>query len=588
MAAVLNKELLSRETLESAVPTSSAGAPMLEFPEQPQKEQEKQQQTPSDSLQIVIEGDGENHEDEETRSPDFDWVGSIKKKIEQAGQEDKARSWSKLSIYRVPHYLREVDNKAYVPRVISLGPYHHGKKHLRKMDKHKWRCLHHVMQRPNQDIKLYLDTAREMEAKARSCYEGPINLSSNQFVEMMVLDGCFMLELFQGFADDYPRNDPVFASMDFIKGDMIMLENQLPLFVLDRFLRLQLNNSYQKGLLAQLALEFFDPLTPTPMTEREGTYIAASFAPLSVLEDLHCLNVFRKSLLRPGPKPQSVQGGLHCLHVFRKSLLRLWSKPRSVLGGLHCLHVFRKSLLRLWSKPRSVLGGLHCLHVFRKSLLRLWSKPRSVLGGLHCLHVFRKSLLRLWTKPQSVHHQSIPCVTELREAGIKFRKRKTDRFWDVKFKKGILRVPTLLIDDGTKSLFLNLIALEQCHTDCGNEITSFVVFMDNLINSPEDVAYLHYCGIIDHGLGSDADVADLFNQLCQQVVININDSYLSQLFKDVNHYYNNKWHTWRASLKHKYFSNPWAIISLFAAVVLLLLTFTQTFFGVYAYYRPRS
>ncbi|KAJ6419835.1 hypothetical protein OIU84_029873, partial [Salix udensis] len=305
--------------LREAVRSAVAGAPRLKFPEQPQQEQEREQQTPSDSLQIVIEGDGENHEDEETRSPDFDWVGSIKKKIEQAGQEDKARSWSKLSIYRVPHYLREVDNKAYVPQVISLGPYHHGEEHLRKMDKHKWRCLHHVMQRPNQDIKLYLDTAREMEAKARSCYEGPINLSSNEFVEMMVLDGCFVLELFRG--DDegfeelgYLRNDPVFAirgSIDFIQIDMIMLENQLPLFVLDRFLRLQLNNSYQKGLLAQAALKFFDPLTPTPMTEREGTYIAASFDPLSLLGDLHCLDVFRKSLLRPGPKPQSVQGGLH-------------------------------------------------------------------------------------------------------------------------------------------------------------------------------------------------------------------------------------------------------------------------------------
>ncbi|KAJ6395113.1 hypothetical protein OIU84_021985, partial [Salix udensis] len=42
------------------------------------------------------------------------WYQS-KKKIEQAGQEDEAGSWSKLSIYRVPHYLREVDDKAYVP-----------------------------------------------------------------------------------------------------------------------------------------------------------------------------------------------------------------------------------------------------------------------------------------------------------------------------------------------------------------------------------------------------------------------------------------------------------------------------------------
>jgi hypothetical protein len=232
MVAVFNKELLSwylitlklRETVESAVPTSPAGAPLLESPEQPQQEQKKQQQTPSDSLQIVIEGDEENHEDhEETRSPDFDWVISIKEKLKEAGQEDAAGSWSKLSIYRVPRYLREGDDKAYVPQIISLGPYHHGKKRLRQMDQHKWRCLHRVIKRTNQDIKLYLDAVREIEEKARSCYEGPINLSSNEFVEMMVLDGCFVLELFRGVAEGfkklgYPRNDPVFA----MRGSMLL------------------------------------------------------------------------------------------------------------------------------------------------------------------------------------------------------------------------------------------------------------------------------------------------------------------------------------------------------------------------------
>ncbi|KAI5581830.1 hypothetical protein POPTR_007G047700v4 [Populus trichocarpa] len=533
MVAVFNKELLSwylitlklRETVESAVPTSPAGAPLLESPEQPQQEQKKQQQTPSDSLQIVIEGDEENHEDhEETRSPDFDWVISIKEKLKEAGQEDAAGSWSKLSIYRVPRYLREGDDKAYVPQIISLGPYHHGKKRLRQMDQHKWRCLHRVIKRTNQDIKLYLDAVREIEEKARSCYEGPINLSSNEFVEMMVLDGCFVLELFRGVAEGfkklgYPRNDPVFAmrgSMHSIQRDMIMLENQLPLFVLDRLLGLQFNNSDQKGLVAQLTLIFFDPLMPTdePLTKSDRNRLESSLGRATTFD------------------PLSDQGGLHCLDVFRRSLLRTGPKP----------------VPRNWIKRRSNAN-------------RVADKRRQ---------------------------QLIHCVTELREAGIKLRKRKTDRFWDVKFKKGILRVPRLLIHDGTKSLFLNLIALEQCHIDCGNEITSFVIFMDNLINSPEDVAYLHYCGIIEHWLGSDADVADLFNQLCQEVVFDINDSYLSRLSEDVNHYYNHKWNTWRASLKHNYFSNPWAIVSLFAAVVLLLLTFAQTFYGVYAYYRPSS
>ncbi|MCI03795.1 UPF0481 protein, partial [Trifolium medium] len=174
----------------------------------------------------------------------------------------------------------------------------------------------------------------------------------------------------------------------------------------------------------------------------------------------------------------------------------------------------------------------------------------------------------------------------LKEAGIKFRKRKTDRFWDIKFKDGILRLPRLLIHDGTKSLFLNLIAFEQCHLDCSNDITSYVIFMDNLINSPEDVGYLHYRGIIEHWLGSDDEVADLFNRLCQEVVFDINNSYLSPLSESVNRYYNHRWNTWCASLRHNYFNNPWAIISFVAAVVLLLLTFAQTYYSVYGYYRP--
>lgn len=84
---------------------------------------------------------------------------------------------------------------------------------------------------------------------------------------MLVLDGCFVLELFRGAAEGfsqlgYPRNDPIFAmrgSMHSIQRDMIMLENQLPLFILDRLLGLQIGYAQQKGLVAKLALRFFDP-----------------------------------------------------------------------------------------------------------------------------------------------------------------------------------------------------------------------------------------------------------------------------------------------------------------------------------------
>ncbi|KAI3899215.1 hypothetical protein MKW92_012829 [Papaver armeniacum] len=471
MVAVFNKELLSwylitlklKETVEAAKAQSPTASPLR---------LNGHQHRSTDPLTGIAE-----EEEDESNSPDYEWVISIKDKLQQARQDEDSGSWAKLNIYRIPKCLRnDDDNKAYVPQTVSLGPYHHDRKKLKDMNRHKWRSLHQVLKRTGHDIKLYLNAIKELEERARSCYEGPINISSNDFVEMMVLDGIFAIELFRGVAGGfhhlgYARNDPVFAMRSFmhsIQRDMIMLENQLPLFIWINF-----------GTT-------FDPLTE--------------------------------------------HGGLHCLDVFRQHLLR----------------------------TGAVVAP------------RIWIRRKS-----HTARVADKR-----------RQQLIHCVTELRESGIKFRKRKTDRFWDIKFKNGILRIPRLLIHDGTKSLFLNLIAYEQCQIDCRNDITSYVIFMDNLINSPEDVGYLHYCGIIEHWLGSDAEVADLFNRLCQEVVFDINDSYLSSLSEQVNEYYDSKWSTWRASLKHNYFNNPWAIVSFFAAVILLCLTLAQTFYGVYGYYRP--
>ncbi|TXG59379.1 hypothetical protein EZV62_013952 [Acer yangbiense] len=518
MVAVFNKELLSwylmtlklRETVESGIRRTSASNGLLELPDHQKLQQLKdQQQTPSHSNIVIKDGDG-----------GYQRVIPIEEKLNQASQDHAAATWGKLSIYKVPQHLREgdYDHKAYVPQIVSLGPYHHGKDHLQQMDCHKLRFLHVVLKRTNQDIKVYIHSMRELEEKARACYEGPIGLSSNEFVEMMILDGCFVLELFQGDALGftklgYPPNDPVFAmrgSMHSIQRDMLMLENQLPLFILDRLLELQFGNPDQKGRVSKLALGFFDQLMPTdePLTKFQKKLEKTTFDPLSD-QGIHCLDVFRTSLLRSGPQAQPVLPS------------RFW--------------------INRWLRAK-----------------RLEGQP------------------------------TIHGVTELREAGIKFKKRETDCFLDIKFKNGILSIPRLFIHNGTKSLFLNLIAFEQSHLDCSNDITSYVIFMDNLINSPEDVSYLHYRHIIKHWLGSDTEVAELFNCLCQEVAFTNNNSYLSQLSKEINQYCDRKWNARCASLRHNYFNSPWAIISFVAAVVLLLLTSAQAFYAVFSYHRPRS
>ncbi|KAK3412042.1 hypothetical protein EUGRSUZ_I00799 [Eucalyptus grandis] len=466
------------------------------------------QQGPSEALQIVVKNDGaENDPEDELRPPESEpkQVISIKKKLKQACNAE--RSWAKLTIYRIPHYLKDGENKAYVPQIVSLGPYHHGKKRLRQMDQHKLRCLHHILTRTNHQIGLYLDSVKEVEERARACYEGPISMSSDEFVEMMVLDGCFVIELFRGVQVEfetlgYPSNDPVFSMrglMHTIQRDMIMLENQIPFFILDRLYRLQLAHLELDEDLATLALLFFD--RPTDATNDYSNRLEFSL-------------------------PN--QSELHCLALFRQSLLH-------------------SDVIRV--KPKE-------------------EDPKE--------------------DSSQKQQQLIHCVTELREAGIKFSRRETDKFLDIQFEGGSLQIPQLVIHDGTRSLFLNLIAFEQCHFKCSNEITSYVIFMDNLINSPKDIRHLHDRGIIEHWLGSNTEVADLFNGLCQEVVFDINRSYLSTVSAEVTEYSGHRRYGWAFLLKHKYFGNPWSIISFIAALVLLLLTFTQTFYAVYSYHRPGS
>ncbi|KAE9466850.1 hypothetical protein C3L33_01263, partial [Rhododendron williamsianum] len=217
MVAVFNKELLSwylitlklKETVEAGIQnlqSPTAAARSIEYPSEQEQYHlvKQQQQQRSDLLQIVISEDRnvDSVEEAEAKSPEPDWVINIRERLEQARQEDVAGAWGKLSIYRVPQCLREGDEKAYIPQTVSLGPYHRGKKRLRNMERHKWRALYHVLKRTRQDVKLYLDSVKELEEKAAACYEGQIGLGSNEFVEMMVLDGCFVLELFRASLKD--------------------------------------------------------------------------------------------------------------------------------------------------------------------------------------------------------------------------------------------------------------------------------------------------------------------------------------------------------------------------------------------------
>ncbi|KAF2321670.1 hypothetical protein GH714_001043 [Hevea brasiliensis] len=111
--------------------------------------------------------------------------------------------------------------------------------------------------------------------------------------------------------------------------------------------------------------------------------------------------------------------------------------------------------------------------------------------------------------------------------------------------------------------------------------------MGCLINSPKDAGYLRDDDIIEITyFGTDKEVVKFFNEVGKDIEFDISQSYLRNLFKDVNEYHRNNWHVTWAGFKYNYFDNPWTFISAFAAFIFLSLTFIQAFFDVYGYVNP--
>lgn len=147
---------------------------------------------------------------------------------------------STCSIFKVPSHLRHVNERAFEPQILSIGPYHRGKDKLKMMEEHKKRYLQKLLQRRGESsVERYVTAMIGLEGRARQFYDqSEVSLGQDEFVEMLLLDGCFIVELIRkynnipGVRDD---DDPVFKGpsiLPCIKTDTMLLENQLPFFVL--------------------------------------------------------------------------------------------------------------------------------------------------------------------------------------------------------------------------------------------------------------------------------------------------------------------------------------------------------------------
>ncbi|XP_030440299.1 UPF0481 protein At3g47200-like [Syzygium oleosum] len=186
-----------------------------------------------------------------------DWIVQVNESVRRMPtKSDEGRYWEKRSIYRVPACITDLNRKAYWPQAVSFGPYHHGKDDLLPMEEHKHRALVHFLWRSRKQVEPFLESLREVEQDLKDSYhkldpkweESGSEGAAGPFLQLMITDGCFMLEILRSWMlppQDYPLNDPIFSEqghfyvLPYIKRDMLMLENQLPMLVLERLVAVE-------------------------------------------------------------------------------------------------------------------------------------------------------------------------------------------------------------------------------------------------------------------------------------------------------------------------------------------------------------
>ncbi|XP_059462729.1 UPF0481 protein At3g47200-like [Corylus avellana] len=155
-------------------------------------------------------------------------------------------------IFKLPERFRKMNGKTSydAPQIVSIGPLHSRKHELQIMTKQlKWQCLEYVLKRNKSNLKRYVDIIRPLLSKATECYSKKINPDDYDFLEIMVVDGCFILEclgftyftyklgIIQSKKEDWDGHPLAPIAMERVKlqqiyRDLLLLENQIPFFVL--------------------------------------------------------------------------------------------------------------------------------------------------------------------------------------------------------------------------------------------------------------------------------------------------------------------------------------------------------------------
>ncbi|KAL0377213.1 UNVERIFIED_CONTAM: hypothetical protein Scaly_0838900 [Sesamum calycinum] len=220
--------------------------------------------------------------------------------------------------HKVPPLLLTEEKKRqdYIPKVVSIGPYHHGKSELSFAEAFKPTALNLFVSGGGRTRRFYYNRVLEEIGEIRSCYEeGSTDAYSDcKLAKMMLLDACFIIIHIESGTP--PEGEPemhghehrskVMTTVEhlglltsaIVLRDLFLLENQIPLSILNLLIDLRYGNGAGEKLLNRFMngtlFGLYEPIRRLPL-EHGG-------------EPLHLLEAFRRIVVCDWIEPEQEPG----------------------------------------------------------------------------------------------------------------------------------------------------------------------------------------------------------------------------------------------------------------------------------------
>lgn len=191
-------------------------------------------------------------------------------KIREAKKNEKNQSQTP-KIQKVIFFLREQDDfhKNYEPKVVSLGPIHHGNPNYQLGENYKLLLTYEFIEGSGKNMEDVYNMTKEKIYELRTCFEEEVTKAYDDeaLTSILFVDGCAILQyIYCATNKKFKELNIKTDSVAFGQQDLFLLENQLPY----RLLTWLMSSSEKKEELSKSIETYIDLHVKVPEDQQSN------------------------------------------------------------------------------------------------------------------------------------------------------------------------------------------------------------------------------------------------------------------------------------------------------------------------------